>query len=535
MTSERNDLSAEPAGASGPRLAAWMLWVPLAAHLLLATLYAFMLPLWGAVPDEPLHYSHIKYVAENWRLPPITAPHRDLLEYYFVADPASMAVHGPMYYWTGALLYKATVSLTLRQQQYVMRLYSVALGLLMVYLAWRCFELLFPRAPRTVFASTLLLCLMPHRLMISAVIYADVMAAVTATLAVYMLIRAVLRNGSSRGWLAAGAALGLALMTKQTGLMLVPGAFVALLLAARERHVGGSTALRWTLAFVAGTAALCGWWYVRSIILYGTPVAFEPRTLQTNWSDLLFFPAAAAWQFWFTMRGLWLSVWSQVGWLPALAAQPMYALMLVLTTVVVVGLVVAWRHRGRDLTDLRPSLLASFSVTAVALCVASLHTVMMFPHFNEETGKHAQTLLVPLVALVVTGWRQMVGARRVPQVLLALAGLMLLFNALSIYNLKTNLIPRYAPTPPPMSTWKVKDLPTRGIPWVKDRPNTPNRYLIHHDQANCPTPQDGQRYLAQQFAQPADYQQRQSHHRGQNVASARVELDIHGPVCPLLA
>ena len=110
----------------------------------------------------------------------------------------------------------------------------------------------------------------------------------------------------------------------------------------------------------------------------------------------------------------------------------------------------------------------------------------------EQTGKHAQTVLVAFIALAVAAWQHLAGVRRVAAVLMAAAGLMLVFNALSIHNLQTDLIPRFAPTPPEMATWKVKDLPTSGIPWVKERSATPNRYLLNGPQSrHLPAEEDG--------------------------------------------
>jgi hypothetical protein len=516
------------------RTPAWMIALPLGLHLILATYYALSLPLWGAVPDEPLHYSHIKYVAEKWRLPVISNPFRDLSEYYTIADPAGTAAHGPIYYWTGAVIYKLTENLTLRDQQYVLRMYSVVLGALMVLLAWKSFLILFRGSPPTAFAATMLFCLVPHRLMISSVIYTDVMAATTASLLLYVLVRNCYRESGARDWFVAGLALGLALLTKQTGLLLVPGAIAAVVLITRTR---GSWAQVWRNlgAAVGGTLIVSGWWYVRNILIYHSPFATEQSLSQLRWSDLIFFPGALLWQVWFTLRGLWLSVWSQVGWLPTWAALPFYAVLLALTAIVGYGLAVQIRRRFRDAGDIPPGLAIGFMVMALSMVLAALHWVMVFPHNNEETGKHAQTMLIALIPLVGLGWRPVLGAKKVSQALLLGAGLMLLFNLLSIYNLQTNLIPRFAPKPPPMSTWKVKDLPVGGVTWIKDGPDTPDRYQIHDQQTGQPAPQHGQGPALQQLAHAGDQQQRQAHHRHQYVTSARVELDIHGPEGPLLA
>lgn len=532
-----------------PRLAPWMIAIPLALHLLLASYYALALPLWGAVPDEPLHYSHIKYVAENWRLPVIEDPFRDLKEYYFVADPAGAAQHGPTYYWSAAVIYKLTEGLTLTSQQTVLRMYSVLLGLLTVYLAFLSFKLLFPRDPRLIFACTLLFALMPHRLLMSAVLYADVMAILATTAAVYAIIWCVVTGQGWKGWLVAGLVFGFDMITKTSAIVVLPGLLVTGVLLWRYRRgpagavAQDATPAAWSLGnlavragcFLAGMVAVSGWWLVRSFHLYGELFPTEPKPPGYGWLDIAFDPMFPR-LLWMAIRGYWLSIWSQVGWLPQSLAMPMYAVLLVGTAVTVVGLVAGLRGRYRGVEGGTMALAWGFIITGLVTFYAGLQrTLLVSFHSNEQTGKHAQTILVPFLLLAVLSWRQLLRARRVVYPILLGAGLMLLFNLLSIYNLQTNLIPRFAPTPPPMSTWKVKDLPVGGVPWVKNRPNTPNRYLIHDKQANRPDPQDGQRPVAKQLSQAGHQQQREAHHAHQNVAATRVELDIHRPVCPLLA
>lgn len=531
----------------------WMLPSLLALHLVLAGYYAFLLPLWGSVPDEPLHYSHMKYVAENWRLPVISNPFRDLSEYYVTADPAGTGAHGPLYYWSGAFLYKLTENMTLHDQQYVLRLYSVALGALMVVLGWKSFLVIFgakatgqqgataSRREETVqqrawvaFAATALFCLVPHRLMISSVIYTDIMAATTASLFLYVLVLNCYREAGTRQWLVAGLALGLALMTKQTGLLLVPGAVVTLVLVTRRRAEAAQV-WRNLGAAVGGTLLVSGWWYVRNLVLYHSPLATEQSVSQLRWTDLIFFPGAALWQVWFTLRGLWLSVWSQVGWLPPWAVEPFYAVLLALTGLVGYGLVVQMRGRFRQAGGLPTGMLLGFLVMALSMVLAALHWVMVFPHNNEETGKHAQTMLIALIPLVAVGWSPLIGSKRVPQALLLGAGLMLLFNILSIHHLQTDLIPRHAKPDLPSATRKVKDLPSGHVPRVEYAPDGPNRYQVHDYEAAQPSPEQRERVPAGDAADAHYQQQNEAHHRDQDVASASVKLHVHGPVGPLVA
>jgi 4-amino-4-deoxy-L-arabinose transferase-like glycosyltransferase len=529
-------LAPEESRVSSLRAPRWTLAVPLVLHGLLAGIYLFLLPLWGSVPDEPLHYSHMRYVAHHWRLPLISAPFRDLQEYYFIDDPAGTAAHGPVYYWPGAVLYTLTQGMSLHDQQYVIRAYSFVLGLLMVYTAWRAFALLFAGDPWVVFAATVLTTVMPHRLMISSVIYLDSMAALTSTVSLWALVAAVY-SAPQRGWrpwLWAGAALGLAVLTKQTGLVLVPGALVAWGCCWRETRVALRTAATWLGAATLGALTVCGWWYVRNGVVYGQIMPMEPRNEQQTWLDVLL-TGQSAWYLWFVTRGFWLSLWSQVGWLPPAAVKPMYGTLLGVTAVLLVGIVAGSRQGYRGLPPQALCLLSSFGVTVATTWVAALQWVVMFPHNNEETGKHAQAILVALVALAAAGWRYLLGPRRVAPLLLAGAGLMLVFNGLSIYHLATDLIPRYARPDPPLASWKVKDLPTRGVPGVQYGPDIPGGSDIHGQKGHNPdTGQqvawDGAEEIEDAHPKEGDGGQRYEH-----VPSAGVELDVHGPEGPLLA
>lgn len=478
--------SLAPALNSPP--ARWMLPVVLGLHLLLASYYAVALPLWGAVPDEPLHYSDIKFVAENWRLPVINDPFRDLKEYYFVADPAGAAQHGPTYYWSAAVIYKLAEGFSLTRQQYVLRFYSVLLGLLTVFLAYKAFQLLFPADPFLVLACTLLVTLMPHRLLMSAVMYADVMAILGTTVALHAIIWCVQTRQGAAGWLVAGLAFGFDVLTKTSAIVVVPGLAVTVALLWRGHEWSARQTAANVGAFAAGTLVLSGWWLWRSVHLYGELFPTEPMPPGYGWGDVIFDPSFP-WVLWMAIRGYWLSLWSQVGWLPQWAVLPMYGLLLLGTAATLYGMLATLVRRHTGGSTAYWALLWGFAVSGLTIFYAGLQrTILVSFHSNEQTGKHGQTVLVAFVALAVAGWEYLVGMRRAVGVVMAGAVLMALFNGLSVYNLQTNLIPRFAPTPPPLADCPVRDLPHGGMSWVKPWPNRLNRYLKENRAKASPAP-----------------------------------------------
>ncbi len=242
------------------------LWLAVAVHFLLGGVYLGILPLWGAVPDEPLHYSCIKYDAELLRQPTITDPRpwgEPLAVYCFTADPCGTGGHGPLYYWLSVPLFRLTRGLTVLQQLYVLRLWTLLLSSLMIPLAWAMLRRLFGAEPELVVAGTFLVALVPHRLMLSAVVYNDIACATGTFAYLWLLQRAAGDEGDRRGWFLAGCALGLAFLGKRVALVTVPGTLVAWYL--QRRRLDWTAGRAWLAlgAWALGFALVGGWWIAR--------------------------------------------------------------------------------------------------------------------------------------------------------------------------------------------------------------------------------------------------------------------------------
>lgn len=131
------------------------------------------------------------------------------------------------------LLFQSLLSLDYRAQgvsPLAGRLLSVAFGMATVWLAYAIGARLYAR--RVGVLAALLVGLMPYTVIVSREILLDGPMTFFATLALYLLVRFVQTERSS--WLyAASAALGLTVLSKETGILLVGGAYAFFALTRR--------------------------------------------------------------------------------------------------------------------------------------------------------------------------------------------------------------------------------------------------------------------------------------------------------------
>ena len=305
--------------------------------VILGAMYALITPVFEA-SDELWHYPMIRHLADGNPLP------------VQVFDPAQAgpwkqeASQPPLYYYLGAALTfwidasdmdairwenphvdngiltaDGNINLTIHNPAWnpwqgtllavrIIRLFSVLLGAVTVYLTYLIGKELAPERPQIALGAAALNAFTPMFLFISGAVNNDNLAIPLASLAILLMIRAV-SNQSSVGqysvtdyqlpitdywkiWLTIGAVIGLALLTKEGTFGLLPLALGTIFITYWQKR---STALRgrtqgntekrevfwWEILKIAGKTAvsflilllpvvlIAGWWYWRNIVLYG--------------------------------------------------------------------------------------------------------------------------------------------------------------------------------------------------------------------------------------------------------------------------
>lgn len=212
--------------------------------------------------DGYAHFSYIWYMAENWRVPLPTSA----WEFF----------QPPLYY-----AYMAAVWDALAGTDAILRLQvgTLVLALLGLVHAWASMLLVRRVLPGNRLAELLAAGLglfLPVHLYSAGFIGNEYLSAVCCTFSVLALMRVLDRPTVLRA-LVLGLALGIAMMSKFTGFVVVAGAFFTL---------GVRTVLRreWMQGLrtmtVAGVVMLlcCGWFYGRNVMLYGTPFKMSRET-----------------------------------------------------------------------------------------------------------------------------------------------------------------------------------------------------------------------------------------------------------------
>jgi len=285
-----------------------------ALYLALAVGYNFIAPPFES-PDEVGHFFTVKYIADHGRLP---VPEKELSEQYLYGQEGTQP---PLYYLGGALILRLSGVNTEDAWGYLhvnphttcgsphlvgnkaflahdparetfpwrdsilalhlLRLYSTALGLATVIGVYAMARLCFPDQPMVAPLAAALTTLNPQFLFVSAGINNDNLVVPLCTWGLYLMLRAIHRGLTPATSVVTGLLIGLAALAKTAGLLLLPLACLAVLLAAwlqrQERPRGRLLSLvigHWSL-IILPTLAIAGWWYARNALLYADPMLLE--------------------------------------------------------------------------------------------------------------------------------------------------------------------------------------------------------------------------------------------------------------------
>jgi 4-amino-4-deoxy-L-arabinose transferase-like glycosyltransferase len=336
----------------------WFIWLILALHLALGVLYSVVTPAWEAV-DEPGHYQYVEYVALQRALPPAgdallprvggssgTQPPLYYLlaaiPVIFVQPPAqddfrlnryagsgsaefgvNMVVHdfaAEAFPWSGQLL-----------ALHLARLVSVILSTVGVFYVYLLARWVFVGRPALTATATAIAAFLPQYLFIGGAVTNDILIAVLACAALYYAARVALEPARVGDLIGLGVSLGLALVTKNTAVGLIPSAIIAALAAGvRELRAGQTRRLLVGILAVATIIlALAGWWFGRNLSAYGALLSRDQDTVSRLMAGLrqpADFFAGLSWSsmpdaLWYGFQTFWGTFgWANVG-MPAVIYQ----------------------------------------------------------------------------------------------------------------------------------------------------------------------------------------------------------------------
>jgi len=162
----------------------------------------------------------------------------------------------------------------------------------------------------------------------------DAAVAAFGSLVIWGAVRLATRGLSRRGLMLLGAALGLATLSKLSGVVLA--AVVALALVLDALRIRRPKLVVARLSFVVLPAlAVCGWWFIRNLLLYGELMgvdAWLSHTETVRPEPIGFLEVIPQ------LQGLEVSYWAVFGWFNVLVAPWMYKVWWVLVRLAALGL-----------------------------------------------------------------------------------------------------------------------------------------------------------------------------------------------------
>jgi 4-amino-4-deoxy-L-arabinose transferase-like glycosyltransferase len=380
----------------------------IAVYLIVGCLHAALVPTgqtgYQNAPDEAAHVNYVR-ILRTGRLPAKNDEvRRDGLSTYEWHQP-------PLYYAIEAIVSGGGIR--------AMRFLSLLMGAGCIVLIYRLALLLLPEDPEVALLASAVAALTPGHIAITSTVNNDVLLELLFSTSLFLLVSAMRSglNGWRAGWL--GVAVGAALMTKSTALLLLPVVLLGLILLRRSGEPT-SDLIRNALWFVGVVLVLTGWWYARNGVLYhewlpihqfeqsfqGTAQAQDVVSgkirLQTpvnGWTDYWVYVTEKSFQSFWAVFGTPLAARYGV---PVFLPDPIYLLLGVVSAVAFGGLIRLHLRRS--------SLFTEYQIGALWLLFACIGLVALafaafLSHYFQTQGRYLYPAMSALSIALALGWR----------------------------------------------------------------------------------------------------------------------------------
>ena len=266
-------------------------------YLVVGVAYALVTPMFEK-PDEDGHYGYILYLREHRTLPPLyfaegfSSEYKQPPLYYLVAslltgwlpetaEPEDLLVTNPYMDFSVPGYREDNRNVFLHPPHMTpltlgARLVSLLFGLGTVLAAYYLASQLLPRQSLIPIATAAVVGFQPKFLYIATAVNNDAAVAFWGALAVALLVRRLQGGSFPHFTVLVGGILGLASITKVSGLLFFPLTGLALLLIHRGLR---RDFFRDGLIILAIALLVGGWWYARNTLLYGDPLSTNVHTV----------------------------------------------------------------------------------------------------------------------------------------------------------------------------------------------------------------------------------------------------------------
>lgn len=410
-----------------------------AAHVLLAVLFGVVNPPYEA-HDETGHFAYVSYIAQNLALPNanddaqralLDQSHQPPLYYLLNAALTGWLPHpanaqpdmnvfafdgtnrrglrillrdpGESFPWQGAIL-----------ALHAARLVSALLGGLMIFLIAKTAQLFLGDGIFAAFA-TALAAFNPQVIFMSSMVNNDVMISLLGAGIVWLCARGwTKQTRSSRLFIALGAALGLALITKNSSFALVGFALVWLMALARRERWQPATFLARGVAIYLPAALVAAPYFASNLLRYGKILIDRAQVSIVQESPALLGEGLQV-----GLRDQWLpniftntfqTFWGAFGWGNIKYPEPVYSLIALFCGLCLLGGLFAFSRAAKTERD----LVALFGVMGAGMMALPLYRAILYQDPALMPGRYLMPALGAYVCLLAYGWRAFLQLAGVP-------------------------------------------------------------------------------------------------------------------------
>ncbi len=421
----------------------------LITYLVLGALYAVFTPRWQA-PDEPAHFNYIRAIAETGALPVLQFgdyDHAYLEQIKAAKFPPSMPIDAiryesyqpPLYYLAATPVYLAARGAGFDATVLALRLFSVALGALVLLTAFHIVRAIFPDDAWLALATVGAMATVPQHLAVSASISNDLAAELVLLLILWLAVARVQSRISNLQFsLLGGILFGAALLTKTTAYL--PG----MLLLALAEVVGNSqrsTVSRRVMRLIvlfALAALIAAPMFVRGALTYGITdplgiarhdavVVGQPTTIEV----LAQRGATRVIADFFVVT--FKSFWAQFGWMGVLVSDRIYVALFLLCAVALLGFTFYVARLVRQRDTITPTQRASLGLLALLLIVAVADYIGYNFKFLQFQGRYLFPALISIAFILVVGLRELVAREYQRIVFVLLYGAMIVLDVVCLF------------------------------------------------------------------------------------------------------
>ncbi|MEP7014251.1 MAG: tetratricopeptide repeat protein [Verrucomicrobiota bacterium] len=379
--------------------------------------------------DSRDHLAYINYVQERKALPLPT-------EGYEMYQP-------PLYYIiSAAALSVCGLSISDPASVIVLRFLATLSGISQFIFVFLSLRLLFPARIGLQFVGLIFAAFLPMQLYLAHYVTNEMLAAALVTAAIYFALRFLRREDASVYQSAGlGLCIGAAMLTKATAVLLLPVVVAAVASRLASRRATLSAWLRTLGVMLPICFVVCGWYYIRIWLRFGTPILgnWDISSGFAWWQEPGYRTAADYVRFGRSLvsplfsgfngvgDGIYSTLWGDglCGGAAALAYRPPwnyqimvagYLLGLIPTGIILAGVALAIRRFIRKPSAELFLLLGLFATVALGLIFMTLRV----PSYAQAKAFYGLSVLAPICFFSVLGWETLTGDRRILSIALGI-------------------------------------------------------------------------------------------------------------------